>query len=42
MNKCVILNPEKKFGADPSCRFRKKRKKNTLYFRKMKSWFPEA
>jgi len=23
MNKCFLLNPEKKFGADPSCRFRK-------------------
>jgi len=27
MNKCFILNPEKKIGADPSCRFREKRKK---------------
>jgi len=25
MNKCYLLNPEKKFGADPSCHFRKKR-----------------
>jgi len=22
MNKCFLLNPEKKFGADLSCRFR--------------------
>jgi len=25
MNKCFLLNPEKKFGADPSCSFREKR-----------------
>jgi len=25
MNKCCLLNPEKKFGTDPSCRFREKR-----------------
>jgi len=24
MNKCVFLNPEIKFDADPSCRFREK------------------
>jgi len=24
MNKCFLLNPEKKFGADSSCRFREK------------------
>jgi len=24
---CFLLNPEKKFGADPSFRFREKRKK---------------
>jgi len=24
MNKCFLLNPEKKVGADPSCRFREK------------------
>jgi len=23
MNKCFLLNPEKKFGANPSCRFEK-------------------
>jgi len=23
---CFLLNPEKKFGEDPSCRFREKRK----------------
>jgi len=23
MNKCFLLNSEKRFGADPSCRFRK-------------------
>jgi len=22
MNQCFLLNPKKKFGADPSCRFR--------------------
>jgi len=27
INKCFLLNPEKKIGADPSCRFRKKRQK---------------
>jgi len=26
MNKCFLLNSEKKFGTDPSCRFREKRK----------------
>jgi len=26
INKCFLLNPEEKFGADPSCRFREKRK----------------
>jgi len=26
INKCFLLNPEKKFGADPSCRFREKAK----------------
>jgi len=30
INKFFLLNPEKKFGADPSCRFREKRKKRTL------------
>jgi len=30
MNKCLLLNPEKKFGANSSCRFREKRKKHTL------------
>jgi len=25
MNKCFLLNPEKKLGANPSCRFRDKR-----------------
>jgi len=24
MKKCFLLNPEKKFSADPSCRFREK------------------
>jgi len=28
MNKYFLLNPEKKFGADPSCRFWKKNAKN--------------
>jgi len=27
-SKCFLLNPEKKFGADPSCRFQKKTQKN--------------
>jgi len=30
MNKCFLLNPEKNFGADPSGRFREKRKKRTF------------
>jgi len=30
MNECFLLNPEKKFGADPFCRFREKRKKRTF------------
>jgi len=30
MNKFFLLNPEKNFGADPSCRFREKRKKRTF------------
>jgi len=29
MNKCFLLNPEKNFGADPSCRFREKRTFNS-------------
>jgi len=29
INKCFLLNPEKKFGADPSCRFRKKKTQKT-------------
>jgi len=29
MNKCFLLNPEKKFGANPSCRFRDKRTFNS-------------
>jgi len=29
-NKCFLLNPEKKIGADPSCRFREKRKKTLI------------
>jgi len=29
-NKCFLLNPEKNFGIDPSCRFREKRKKLTF------------
>jgi len=29
MNKCFLLNPEKKFGADPSCRFQEKRTFNS-------------
>jgi len=30
MNKCFLLNPEKKFRADPTCRFREKRKNAPL------------
>jgi len=30
MNKCFLLNPEKKFDTDPSCRFREKRKNTPL------------
>jgi len=29
MNKRFFLNPEKKFGANPSCRFREKRTFNS-------------
>jgi len=28
--KCFLLNPEKKFGTDPSCRFREKRNNTPL------------
>jgi len=30
INKCFPLNSEKKFGADPSCRFREKHKNTPL------------
>jgi len=30
VNKYFLLNPEKNFGVDPSCRFREKRKKRTF------------
>jgi len=30
INKCFLLNSEKKFGSDPSCRFREKRKNCTF------------
>jgi len=30
MNKCFLLNPKKKFGTDPSCRFREKHKNAPL------------
>jgi len=33
MNKCFLLNAEKKFGADSSCRFRKKRTFNSEKWR---------
>jgi len=33
MNKCFLLNPEKKFGADLSCRFREKRTFNSEKWR---------
>jgi len=29
MNKCFFQNPEKNFGANPSCRFREKRSFNS-------------
>jgi len=29
MNKCFLLNPVNKFGANPSCRFRDKRTFNS-------------
>jgi len=29
INKCFLLNPEKKFGANPSCCFREKRTFNS-------------
>jgi len=29
INLCFLLNPEKKIGADPSCRFREKRNFNS-------------
>jgi len=29
-NKCFLLNPEKNFGVDPSCRFREKCKKRSF------------
>jgi len=38
MNKCFLLNPEKRFGADPSCRFREKRKKRTFNSEKWRHW----
>jgi len=33
-NKCFLLNLEKKIGADPSCRFREKRKKHNFNSKK--------
>jgi len=30
MNKCFLINPEKKFGADPLVVFEKNAKKHTL------------
>jgi len=30
MQGCFLLHPEKRFSANPSCRFRKKRTKSTL------------
>jgi len=30
INKCFLLNLEKKFGVDPSCRFRKKKQKKNV------------
>jgi len=35
MNKCVLLKTEK-IGADPSCRFREKRKKFTFKSEKVR------
>jgi len=37
INKCFLLNPEKKFGADTSGRLREKRKNAPLNPRKMAS-----
>jgi len=32
--KRFLLNPEKRFGADPSCRFQENRKNRTFNFEK--------
>jgi len=42
MNKCFVPNPEKKIIADPSCRFREKRKNDALEFRKNDITEPKA
>jgi len=39
MNKCILLNSKKKFGADLSCRFWEKRKKCTF---KSEKWLHRA
>jgi len=33
-NKCFLLNREKEFGTDPSCRYREKRKNAYFNFEK--------
>jgi len=33
MNRCFLLNPEKNFGANPSCRFWEKRTFNSEKWR---------
>jgi len=42
MNKCLLLNPGKKFGADPSCSFQEKRKKYALLIPKNDDTEPKA
>jgi len=42
MNKCLHLNPEKKFRADPYCRFREKRKKSLTLIPKNDVTEPKA
>jgi len=30
-NKCILVNPKQKFGADPSCHLKKKNAKNSHF-----------
>jgi len=41
MNNCFLLNPEKKFGTNLSCRFREKRKNRStpIHFNLIKMVF---